>query len=696
MRLLILAILTAGALPAASNPCVLEGEARTALRTWNTLPDKTPFLERRKQLDDLAAKYPAAYQIQRQRQNFYRYSAKDGWAGMRDAYVQRAEQNPSDPLALTLAASALHRTDTPRAIELLNKARSIAPDYPWAALKLADIYQSGKFEDKAKARTNLDVYLSACSDYYSQTADWIVSKLADRTAQAALARRLRARLDADVAPEADDYQTLWSLEFRSRPPAEHPELRKQVAKDVERLLSLHPDKNSFDALLTGVKQSGASKEAVTAFEDHILKEAPASSPAYDIVRERWKEQHKDPEDPKDLAAWEAWKKVCLAALKQWVEQFPDLTSVESIYREKSLDSGLVEEKEGVAGLEKQVRTSLAQQGPSMWTYYQPAWTLLKKGWAPKKAYEWLEKAWPLAVDADRENLENDTLTKERRDEITGGLGNRGSMAGDYLRAMKLAGKTNVPATVREYLDGPLPTKKSEWEERYHALAWLAAVDGREADALAYFQQALFSRTEPPKYRGGKLEDPLLDQAKEAFLKTGGTEKAFALWSKAPGKVQELAEGRWEKPTKTLPAFELADLTGRTWKLKQLEGKAVLINLWATWCGPCKAELPQLQKLYEQTKDRADVQVISFNIDEDLGLVEPFMKEKGFTFPALPALSLVQGILDGIGIPQNWIVDPKGTWIATQIGFDSADTDWTSSMLQRLERAKQGKAPASTN
>jgi thiol-disulfide isomerase/thioredoxin len=87
-------------------------------------------------------------------------------------------------------------------------------------------------------------------------------------------------------------------------------------------------------------------------------------------------------------------------------------------------------------------------------------------------------------------------------------------------------------------------------------------------------------------------------------------------------------------------------------VKSLNGKVVLINLWATWCGPCNAKLPQLQKLYDQAKGRPDLQILTFNIDEDLGLVEPFVKEKGYTFPVVPAYSYVVNLLNGYAIPKT--------------------------------------------
>jgi thiol-disulfide isomerase/thioredoxin len=110
---------------------------------------------------------------------------------------------------------------------------------------------------------------------------------------------------------------------------------------------------------------------------------------------------------------------------------------------------------------------------------------------------------------------------------------------------------------------------------------------------------------------------------------------------------------------------------------------------STWCGPCNAELPHFQKLYEKVKDRPDFQILTFNIDEDLGLVEPFMKEKGYTFPVLPAYSLVVNLLEGYSIPQNWVVDPQGTWRWTQIGFAGAP-DWIESMIQRMEALKKSE------
>ena len=219
---------------------------------------------------------------------------------------------------------------------------------------------------------------------------------------------------------------------------------------------------------------------------------------------------------------------------------------------------------------------------------------------------------------------------------------------------------------------------------------VAAIEGHLQDALGYYQLALRSRPRPPSYERGKLEDKVSDEARALWTKLGGTKVAWTAWSQpaTPTDAAKADDARWEKPSQVLPTFELADLSGKTWSVKSLTGKVVLINVWATWCGECIAELPQLQKLYEQAKGRSDIQILSFNIDEDLGQVEPFMKEKGYTFPVVQALSYVDNVLPQIGIPQNWVLNPKGDWQWTQVGYGSGDA-WVKDMLAKLDAVKSG-------
>src|SRR4029077_4848294 len=122
---------------------------------------------------------------------------------------------------------------------------------------------------------------------------------------------------------------------------------------------------------------------------------------------------------------------------------------------------------------------------------------------------------------------------------------------------------------------------------------------------------------------------------------------------------EATDSRWEKPKNPLPPFNLTDLHGKTWTLARLGGKTLLINIWATWCGPCMAEHPEFQKLYDKFKDRPDVSILSFNVDDDLGKVAPYVAEHKYTFPVIPAADLVDAMVPQLAIPRNWMVDTRG-------------------------------------
>jgi thiol-disulfide isomerase/thioredoxin len=696
MRAIVLALFALAAAGNVAAQCGSGSEVRKALREYSESARKASLAERRLKIDALAAQYPGAFEVQEARIQFYRWGMTEEFAAVREAAVKRAEADPSDPLALTVAAAALHRWDTPKAIKLLEKALQATPGYPWAAVWLAEIHQSGKFEDKAKARTNFEVFANACGGEMPRSLEYLMGKVAPPELQLKIARALRARLENETDPvELRAYEMPWGLEFRNSPPREHAALRKRVAADVERLSRLNVKQDAaYVALLkNGARQSGAPKEELEGYDERLLKEFPTSQPAYSVASERWRKDHKEPEDHKNKAAWDEWKTAYAEALKKWSAQFTEVQWLKDSYADIAMDTGIVGPAEAVRMLEERVRREIPKSGPSrsLWVYLDPASTLLEKGWEKEKALEWAERAWPLAEAEDRRQAEDDTLTEEQIKQIKAGGGYRSDAARIYLKALLVNGKKEVPAPLRAFVEGPAPGKKeAEWAY-YWSRARLARIDGRAADALAYYQAALLGRGKAPQPYRGVARDELLADAKSCFFATGGSESAFALWSKPrEAKPAELAGGHWEKPEKALPPFELADLSGATWKLKQLEGKALLINLWATWCGPCKAELPHLQKLYEKTKQRTDVQVLTFNIDEETGLVEPFLKEHGYNFPVLLAYGYVRDLLDGIGIPQNWIVDRNGVWLWTQGGFDASDADWVNTMLAKLEQAKEGK------
>lgn len=660
--------------------------------------DKLKYVDRvafkHQVLDGLIAKFPRELEPYRRLINFVHFETDD-YPELQARYREQAKQHPDDPLALYLAGTVLFHTDTPESIRLLEAANAKAPDFAWGNLKLADVYSSGKRVDKKKSAEYLAAFFSACPGSTDRGAHWLLTMVGDRTMQAGVAADLRKRLASDHDLEdLKQYETLWGLEFRTHPPQEHAAVRQQVSEDLKRLEALNskPDAEWMALLKKGYKQSGAPEATLTALDDRILKDFSASETAYDVTYERWKKAHKEPEDQKDVKAWAAYDQVHREALKGWIRDFTEVTylSRQSWFFEIFNDDS-IPEREGIAAEEHFLKTGLDFDRPASNPYLDSAEYLLQHKWEPKRALELLHKAQPLvAKEIDENGREDNRAADKQEDAEKYVVFQQQNLAGLMLRAARMAGKPAEAQALRASIEGPTPKAKTRESDYWLNRARLAVLENRKADGLTYYQLALQTRVSPPTPWHGKLEDNLTDEARLLWKDIGGTEVAWSVWTKPPGaKPAELAEGRWEKPKKPIPQFELADLSGKTWKLKTLEGKTVLINLWATWCGPCNAELPHFQKLYEKVKDRPDFQILTFNIDEDLGLVEPFMKEKGYTFPVLPAYSLVVNLLDGYAIPQNWVVDPAGMWRWTQIGFDGAP-DWIESMIQRLESVKKSE------
>jgi len=658
--------------------------------------DKLKFADRSARLHEvlegLMAKYPRELEPYRRLIDFVHYSEADRYPALQALYKEQAAQKPDDPLALFLAGYVLNGTDTPEAIRLLEAANTKAPEFAWPALQLADIYSTGKFTDGKKSDAYLTAFFGVCSSSTDRSAQWILGKGGDTVLQARVAAALRERLAKESDPEIlKRYETVWGLEFRSRPPQQHAALRQQVAEDVKRLESANPkpDGEWLAFLKGGYKQSGAGEAALTAIDDRILKEFPSSDAAYGVVHERWRKAHKEPEDQKDTAAWTAYDQAYREALKGWIHDYPDNTflSRSAWYYAVSSDMTL-SEKEGVAAVDHYLKSALDYESPDSSPYTETADFLVAHKWQPKRALDLLHKAQPMQA-AELKQQQRDDLTADKQDEHERTVVYyEQNLTGLILQAARLANRPAEAQSLHAAVEGAPPKSPKRQSDYWRNRARLAALENRKADALTYYQLALQTRISPPTPWHGRLEDPVSDEARAVFKELGGTDVAWDVWRKPPGaKPQEATEGRWEKPTRQLPTFELADLSGKTWKLATLEGKSVLINIWATWCGPCNAELPHLQKLYETVKDRPGLQILTLNIDEDLGLVEPFMKEKGYTFPAIPAFSFVTTLLDGFAIPQNWIIDPKGVWRWTQIGY-GGEPDWIDVMIQRMEMVKK--------
>jgi peroxiredoxin len=112
-------------------------------------------------------------------------------------------------------------------------------------------------------------------------------------------------------------------------------------------------------------------------------------------------------------------------------------------------------------------------------------------------------------------------------------------------------------------------------------------------------------------------------------------------------------------------FSLQDLRKQTWQLHKLKGKVVLVNFWATWCPPCRKEMPDLNALYAQFKDQGLV-ILAIS-DEDSAKVAPFIQERGINYPVLldPG-DVVNKKFEIEGIPKSFVYDREGKLVAQSI------------------------------
>jgi len=114
-----------------------------------------------------------------------------------------------------------------------------------------------------------------------------------------------------------------------------------------------------------------------------------------------------------------------------------------------------------------------------------------------------------------------------------------------------------------------------------------------------------------------------------------------------------------------PEFTLKDLSGKTWTFAELRGKVVLVNFWATWCPPCRKEMPDLETLYRRFGSQGLV-VLGIS-DEEAAKVEPFIRERKVSFPVLldPGRK-VNEMFVVEGIPKTFVYDREGKLVAQSI------------------------------
>ena len=147
--------------------------------------------------------------------------------------------------------------------------------------------------------------------------------------------------------------------------------------------------------------------------------------------------------------------------------------------------------------------------------------------------------------------------------------------------------------------------------------------------------------------------------------------------------EKLTENGFATADKTVPSinFKLENIEGTEKELTDYRGKVVFLNFWATWCGPCRYEMPSMEKLYKEFKNDG-LEILAINLGESAPDVGEFMEEYKLSFPALldtdRSISLKYGVRS---IPTTYLIGRDGNILGMVVGA----REWDSDAIKQLFR-----------
>ncbi|MCP9439780.1 MAG: TlpA family protein disulfide reductase [Nitrospira sp.] len=136
-----------------------------------------------------------------------------------------------------------------------------------------------------------------------------------------------------------------------------------------------------------------------------------------------------------------------------------------------------------------------------------------------------------------------------------------------------------------------------------------------------------------------------------------------------------------------PDFHLQDLRGEVISLSQFRGKVVLLNFWATWCGPCLIEMPALEQLYQRFA-RRDFEILAISTDpQGAAVTRPFQQERELTFPILHDPDMHVGLTYGVRtLPLSFVVDRRGVIRKKIFGARDWDSPEAHDLIRMLMKS----------
>jgi thiol-disulfide isomerase/thioredoxin len=434
--------------------------------------------------------------------------------------------------------------------------------------------------------------------------------------------------------------TRWSLMMREKPGDE----TKATIKD-ELVKEFAKGKTNEDALpqfASWFEQVGM-KEKAEEIRKGVLEKSPKSKSAFNI---RYSAATRDPDMAKRAEG-----------IEKLLADYPQDEATRSNYEPMVVYfySQAKQYDKAAAKLE-----SMPKKDGDMYNSYL-AWPLIEKGEQLEKAVAWAKQGVDLTRNPDPSTKPSYMSAAQWKKSNDMSLG---MVLDTYGFGLMQLGKTKeAEAAMKEAVD----LTKGEQADINQRLAECYVKNGNYEKAMALAADCI---------QKGKSNDKLVETFKTAYVKAKGSEKGFeetlaqAKESAKGDLKKDLVKGRVNKPAVD---FSLKSIDGKMVKLSDLRGKVVVVDFWATWCGPCKASFPYLQKVYNKYKENPKVMILALDTWENVSgkeredLVKKFMADNKYTFPVLYDEGFVEKY--GVdGIPTKFIIDKKGMIQFKTIGF----------------------------
>jgi len=658
-----------------------------------TLPTAERKAAQKKVLDEALAAHPTSVFLLDRQRDWFDDNTSAGREAALAYFAALHEKLPDDPVVTAEYADVLRYKDAEGAMKLLEASEKAYPDEPWTHYKLLSVYQSGKTRNQPRLVEEVEAYLHACPSPNNAFAYRLMIANGTPEQIARHAVLLRTRLEGESGdPNQTLWSALWDLEFKAAPPTEHPAVRARIGKDLARFEAL-PDPGKV-TWLTFLRQGYAligDQTAASRLDARVVERFPNSREAEHVVTDAWGKEHTMPRGA-DHATMQAWNRASAAAAHDWYARWHNVLWLMQEFSAKAdLDDTKPEELLGLA----REYVKVYQGNPNFYgasaVEFQVADALIKKKALPPEIPAWLDEGFR------RENNRPSRLLGTTRDDLTDEMKARGDRQVAFMRMERARilldyydalGQPAKSRGVEDQIAGLNPEDRFK-PELYEVRAHAAAMDNRKLDALMFYRAARDLGGMPGRAGANDVKE-LDGKIEKLYAELGGTPATMSLFT-GKTKFEPLSAISWEAPKNPIPAFNLPDLGGKTWKLAELNGKATLINIWATWCGPCRQEHPEFQKLYEKLKDNKDVTVLSITVDTEAGLVAPYMAEYKYTFPVLFGTEVVKAVMgeDGFGIPENWFITPAGKLETIQLGY-GGDPNWQNIITGKLQELTKQK------